>query len=97
MKGMTMPVTSAVFTLSNVTATQIVEPDNMIQEVHLHNMTKSSNEYVHVGPSTVTTLNSIHIDPGKDMTIDLRPGDDLWAVSNPNGLDIGVLVVKKRD
>ena len=92
-----MPVTSSLFTLSNVTATQIVEPDNMPQMVHIHNMTKSSNEYVHVGPSTVTTTNSIHIDPGKDLSIELRPGDDLWAVSNPNGLEVGVLTVTKRD
>ena len=92
-----MPVTSAVFTLSDTTATQIVGPDNMPQAVRLHNMTKSSNEYVHVGPSTVTTTNSIHIDPGDNLSIELRPGDDLWGVSDPDGLDVGVLVVTKRD
>jgi len=92
-----MPVTSAVFTLSDTTATQIVGPDNMPQEVRLHNMTKSSNEYVFIGPSTVTTTNSIHIDPGDDFSIELRPGDDLWAVSDPDGLEIGVLTVTKRD
>ena len=92
-----MPVTSSLFTLSNVTATQIVEPDNMPQMVYIHNMTKSSNEYIFVGPSTVTTTNSIHIDPGDNLNIELRPGDDLWAVSDPNGLEVGVLVVTKRD
>lgn len=92
-----MPVTSSVFTLSDTTATQIVAPDNMIQRVTLHNMTKSSNEYVHIGPSTVTTTNSIHIDPGGTLQIELRPQDDLWAVSNPDGLDVGVLTVTKRD
>jgi len=92
-----MPVKSSVFTLSNVTATQIVEPDNMGQEVHIHNMTKSSNEYVHVGASNVTTTNSIHIDPGEDLHLELRPGDDLWAVSDPSGLEVGVLTITKRD
>lgn len=92
-----MPVTSAVFTLSNTTATQIVEPDNMSQEVRLHNMTKSSNAYIFIGPSTVTTTNSIHIDPGDDFQIELKPGDDLWAVSDPDGLVVGVLTVRKRD
>jgi hypothetical protein len=92
-----MPVTSSLFTLSDTTATQIVAPDNMIQRVTLHNMTKSSNEYVHIGPSTVTTTNSIHIDPGETLQIDLRPQDDLWAVSDPDGLEVGVLVVSKRD
>jgi len=92
-----MPVANAQFTLSNVTATQIVAPDNMPQEVHLHNMTKSSNEYLFIGNSGVTVSNGIHIDPGGDRTITLRPGDDLWAVSNPNGLEVGVLIVAKRD
>ena len=92
-----MPVNSAQFTLSDTTATQIVQPDNMGQEVHLHNMTKSSNEYIFVGPASVGTANAIHIDPGDDLHVELRPGDDLWAVSNPDGLVVGVMTVTKRD
>jgi len=92
-----MPVKSSVFTLSDTTPTQIVGPDNMIQQVTLHNMTKSSNEYIFIGPETVTTTNAIHIDPGETMQLQLRPNDDLWAVSDPDGLVVGVLVVTKRD
>jgi Neuraminidase (sialidase) len=92
-----MPVASAVHTLSDTTATQIVNPDNMIQRVTLHNMSKSSNQYIFIGTETVTTTNAIHIDPGETMQLQLRPNDDLWAVSNPDGLDVGVLVVTKRD
>jgi len=92
-----MPVVSSVHTLSETTPTQIVAPDNMIQRVTLHNMTKSSNEYIHLGPETVSTTNSIHIDPGETIQLTLRPSDDLWAVSDPGGLDVGVLVVTKRD
>jgi hypothetical protein len=88
-----MPVKSSVFTLSNVTPTKIVEAHHMTQQVTLHNMTKSSNEYVHFGPSTVTTTNSFHIDPGETITIDLGPKDELFAVSDPNGLVVGVLAV----
>lgn len=92
-----MPVASSVHTLSDTTATQIVAPDNMIQRVTLHNMSKSSNQYIFIGPETVTTTNAIHIDPGETMQLQLRPNDDLWAVSDPDGLDVGVLVVTKRD
>jgi len=92
-----MPIDSSVFTLSSATATQIVQPDNMPQHVHIHNMTKSSNEYVHVGPSTVTINNSIHIDPGQNLQLILMPNDDLWAVSDPNGLEVGVLTITKED
>jgi len=94
---MKMPISSSQFTLSETEATQIVVPDNMIQKVTLHNMTKSSNEYIYIGPSSVTTSNAIHIDPGETLQLQIRPGDDLWAVSDPDGLVVGVLVVTKRD
>ena len=86
-----MPVTSAVFTLSDTTATQIVAPDNMPQEVRLHNMTKSSNEYIHLGNADMTLTNSIHIDPGETVEYLIPAGDTLHAMSNPDGLELGVL------
>lgn len=91
-----MPIETNRITLGTA-PTLIVENDNMPQEVHLHNMTKSSNEYIYVGNSNVGTANSIHIDPGEDLSLTLRPGDQLYAVSDPSGLDVGVLVVKKSD
>lgn len=76
------------------TAAQIVVPPrNMGQKVYLHNMTKSSNEYIHIGPSNITLTNSVHIDPGESITIELGPGDDLYALSDPDGLTLGVLAV----
>jgi hypothetical protein len=71
----------------------IVPPRSMGQEVHLHNMTKSSNSYVHLGPSNITLTNSVHIDPGESITITLGPGDDLYALSDPDGLKVGILAV----
>lgn len=92
-----MPVQSSVYTLGGTVATRVVVPDNMPQQVILHNMTKSSNEYIHIGPSTVTTANSIHIDPGQTIDLVLGPLDDLWAVSDPGGLELGVLTIQKLD
>jgi len=86
-----MPIHNAVHTLSNTTPTLVVPRDSMEQEVHLHNMTKSSNEYIHLGDENVTINNSIHIDPGETTILHLGPSDELYAVSNPNGLDLGVL------
>ena len=68
----------------------------MPHQVTLHNMTKSSNEYVHIGGPGVTDANSIHIDPGETLTITLGPGDELYAVSDPDGLVVGVLDVRKN-
>lgn len=88
-----MPVKSSVFTLSDTTATKIVEAHHMTQRVTMHNMTKSNNQFVHFGPSTVTTANSVHIDPGETLTITLGPKDELFAVSDPDGLEVGVFAV----
>jgi len=76
-------------------ATLIVPAFHNAQEVHLHNMTKSSNQYIFVGSSAVGTANSIHIDPGDDLSFYLPAGDSIYAISNPSGLDVGVLVLRK--
>lgn len=93
-----MPITHSLITLSSGTATRIVGADNMPHSVTLHNMTKSSNEYIHFGgDSSVGTANSPHIDPGDTLQLDLGPNDELWAVSDPNGLEVGVLDIRKED
>ncbi len=76
-------------------ATEIVPSRSRPQYVMLHNMTKSSNEYIYVGGSAVTTANSIHIDPGDNLNFTLPPGDSLYALSDPGGLDVGILVMRK--
>lgn len=75
----------------------VVPNDNMAQEVHLHNMTKSSNEYIFLGGPSVSTANSLHIDPGESITMTLRPGDKLYALSDPSGLELGILRITKGD
>jgi hypothetical protein len=82
------------FTLSNVTATRIVEASTNPQEAHIHNMSKSSNNFIYIGNSSVSTTNSLHIDPAESKIIRLAPADDLWAVSDPNGIQVGVLAVR---
>lgn len=89
-------ITNAQFTLSNVTAQKVVEPSTQPQEVHLHNGTKSSNEYIYIGTSAVTISNGLHLDPGESKVMTLMPNDDLWAVSDPDGLELLVLTVRQR-
>ena len=76
-------------------AVEIVPAFHNAQYVMLHNMTKSSNQYIFVGGSAVTTTNSIHIDPGDNLDFQLPPGDSLYALSNPNGLEVGILVMRR--
>jgi len=93
-----VPITHSLITLSSGTATRIVGADNMPHNVILHNMTKSSNEYIfYGGDNTIGTANGPHIDPGETLQLDLGPNDELWAVSDPNGLEVGVLDIRKED
>jgi hypothetical protein len=87
-----MPLVNNLVTLTG-SAQMVVSPRTMPQEVHLHNATKSSNHYIHLGGPGITVNNSIHIDPGESLTINLGPGDDLYALSDPSGLKLGILAV----
>lgn len=87
-----MPLLSKVHTLSETTPTQIVDPSVMPQKVTLHNMNKSSNEYVFIGGPTVSVNNAIHIDPGETVSYQLGPLESLHAVSEPGGLIVGVMI-----
>jgi hypothetical protein len=71
----------------------------MPHEVVLHNHTKSSNEYIFVGGSSATagTADTIHIDPGDNLYLTLQADDELWATSDPDGLVVGVIDMRKND
>ena len=86
-----MAIHNEQITLSDTTATLVVEADNNEQEVHLHNMTKSSNDYIFLGNADMSLTNTIHIDPGETVTYRIPPGDELYAMSDPDGLVLGVL------
>ncbi len=86
-----MPILNTTHTLSNTSPTLVVPIHHNEQEVHFHNLTKSSNEYIHFGNADMTLTNSIHIDPGETVTYNIPPGDELYAMSDPNGLELGVL------
>jgi hypothetical protein len=78
-------------------AVEIVGHDNMPHHVILHNMTKSSNQFIFYGGAGVSTTNAPHIDPGETIQFTLRPGDRLFAVSDPAGLVVGVMDIRKND
>jgi len=93
-----MPIRNALIILSDTTPTQIVGADNMPHDVILHNMTKSSNEYIFItGSSATAGTSTIHMDPGQTLYMTLQPDDEIWAVSDPDGLEVGVLDIRKND
>jgi hypothetical protein len=83
------------YTLTAGTPTEVVGPATQRQVAHFHNLTKSSNSFIYLGSETVSTSNSIHLDPGESKEITLEPLDTIWAVSDPTGLQLGVLIVRQ--
>ena len=94
-----MPINSFEVTLSDTTPALIVASDNMTQDVVLHNMSKSSNNYIFIAGSSdeADITNNIHIDPGQTIYLTMRPSDELWGLSDPDGLNVGVLRIRKSD
>ena len=84
-----------VYTLTAGTPIEVVSPAIQRQVAHFHNLTKSSNSFIYLGSETVSTANSIHLDPGESKEITLEPLDTIWAVSDPTGLNLGVLIVRQ--
>jgi len=91
-----VPIETSQVTLGTA-PTEIVGHDNVPHHVILHNMTKSSNSYIFYGGSAVSITNSPHIDPGETIQFDLGPEDRLYAVSDPAGLVVGVMDIRKQD
>jgi hypothetical protein len=90
-----MPISTAQFTLTANTARQIVPPDRMNQQVIVHNHEHSQNREIFIGNSGVTITNGLHARSTETLYVNIGPGDDLWAVSDDNNVDIHVLVVKQ--
>jgi hypothetical protein len=77
------------------TRQQIVGPAIQRQVVHLHNQMKSGAHYIHIGNETVTTTNSIHLDPAESKVITLEPLDGLWAIATAANQDLGIFIVRQ--
>lgn len=94
-----MALESRAVTCSNTTAQRIVGADNMPHRAILHNATKSSNEYIYIGGSSAVanTTTGMHIDPGQTIYVDLDPNDEIWATSDPDGLIVQVLDMRRND
>ena len=91
-----MPLSTAQFELDITTATKIVTASINPQFVTLHNLTKSSNSYIYYGGANVSTTNAPHIDPGETIKLQLLPLEELYAVSDPTDLVVGVMTQKQN-
>jgi hypothetical protein len=90
-----VPISTAQFTLAAGVRQRIVTPDVMSQHVCIHNHEHSQNSEIFIGNSTVTATTGIHAVATQTSMITIGAGDDLWAISDTNGVEIQVLVVKQ--
>lgn len=94
-----MAIINRQVTCSDTTPKQLVGADNMPHDVIIHNATKSSNEYIWIAGSSATagTNTAMHIDQAQTVYMTLEPGDEIWAISTPNGLIAHVMDIRKND
>ena len=65
--------------------------DNPVQVI-LHNAQKSSNEFIWFGGSSaVTTSTGAHLDNSDTYQLVLKPGNELWAITNSGTKELHVL------
>lgn len=76
---------------------EIVGSDNMAHEVHLHNNNVDAAHILFLGGASVTTSNGLHLDGKQSITLNLRPNDRLYAVSNHSATVASVLDIRKND
>ena len=86
-----MTFQSQQFTLGTGVATRIVESNSNWQKLMIHNQEKNAGRYIFLGGSDVTESNGVHIDHSETEHIDLVPGAEIWATSNYEGLNCGVI------
>jgi hypothetical protein len=91
-----MTLATAQFELDLTAPTKIVTASVNPQFVTLHNLTKSSNSYIYFGGANVSTTNAPHIDPGETIKLQLLPLEELYAVSDPADLIVGVMTQKQN-
>lgn len=89
-----MAIYTALHTLGTA-AILVVPPSTQPQQVTMHNQNKSSNNYIHIGNADVSLTNSMHIDPAQTIRVNLMPNQSLFAISDPAGLELGVLAIRK--
>lgn len=94
-----MPVIVNSFSLERDVSVQLVAPDNMPQEVHIHNHEHSQGRDLYIGPdNSVSEDNGHHVLAESDIAFSLMPGDVLWGMTPDNaGCDVTVLQIQKSD
>lgn len=86
-----MTFSSQQFTLGSGVATRIVESNSNWQKITIHNQEKNAGRFIFLGGAAVTEATGTHIDNAETEKFDLQPRAEIWATSNYDGLNCGVI------
>ena len=89
-----MPVSTYGFDLVQNVRTLVVGASVSVQHVCIHNHEHSQNKEIFIGGADVTVDNGMHAVATATGTVQLMPGDELYAITAQNGCNLRILVVK---
>lgn len=90
-----MPINTADFTVGTASALQIVTNANMAQDVLIHNNTTDTTIYLG-GDDQVGTATGVVLFGEERIAMEIRPGDEIYAIGDADNIDVRVLTITKR-
>jgi hypothetical protein len=89
-----MAVKTYGFDLVQNVRTLVVGASSSVQHVCIHNHDHNQNKEIFIGGADVTVDNGMHAVATATGTVQLLPGDELYAITSQTGLNLRILVVR---
>jgi hypothetical protein len=89
-----MAVKTYGFDLVQNVRTLVVWASSSVQHVSVHNHEHSLNKEIFIGGADVTVDNGMHAVATETVTVQLLPGDELFAITSQTGCNLRILVVR---
>ena len=91
-----MPILHGQHTIGTTVA-EVVGLDNQPHEVHVHNNNNDNAHILFLGGSDVTTSTGLRLGAQETLTMNLGPGDRLFAISNHTATVLSFLDIRQLD
>lgn len=88
-----MPISTDNYTVGTASAIKIVPFDSMEQNVLIHNNNTSEASIYIGGASDVSSTDGTILVAEERISIDLGPGDEIFAIGSTDGIDVRVMRV----
>jgi hypothetical protein len=82
------------FDLVQNVRTLVVGASVSVQHICIHNHEHSSSKEIFIGGADVTVDNGMHAVATATGTVQLMPGDELYAITSQTGCNLRILVVR---